>query len=331
MKKVKKQWVVVSVATLAFLGTTAYTIGGNKAHADTKPETNSGSNSSGNTTTQSAGSSSSSSVSLTAASGQTSSSNQSSGTSASSSNSGTASSSKPVVNVGTTNGQAPSFNNNDDSSTYAQQIQQGYQDAFNGKANNSGTLTGQAINYYNAGYAAAAAVMNDYNQKTQGIGTGTQDYTYYGNTPNRKDDAGNVKSASLSSSGASLASNTAANSTTSNNSSSGAASSNGSGFTGASTTNPQTALTDGTPQNYNSPDSPYRGGADNPYSAYTSTQNYEQQLLSKFSNVNNVSVKSSNSIGAGIIPQSSDGIIQQARQQYANYAGLAKAFDTATI
>ncbi|TMT00755.1 hypothetical protein FD690_04630 [Apilactobacillus kunkeei] len=330
MKKVKKQWVVVSVATLAFLGTTAYTIGGNKAHADTKPETNSGSNSSGNTTTQSARSSSSSSVSLTAASGQTSSSNQSRGTSASSSNGGTASSSKPVVNVGTTNGQAPSFNNNDDSSTYAQQIQQGYQDAFNGKANNSGTLTGQAINYYNAGYAAAAAVMNDYNQKTQGIGTGTQDYTYYGNTPNRKDDAGNVKSASLSSSGASLASNTAANSTTSNNSSSGAASSNGSGFTGASTTNPQTALTDGTPQNYNSPDSSYRGGADNPYSAYTSTQNYEQQLLSKFSNVNNVSVKSSNSIGAGIIPQSSDGIIQQARQQYANYAGLAKAFDTAT-
>ncbi|KPN80589.1 hypothetical protein RZ56_01240 [Apilactobacillus kunkeei] len=330
MKKVKKQWVIVSVATLAFLGTTAYTMSGNKAHADTNPNTGNGTSSSGQGNTQSTESKSSSSVSLTAASGQTSS-NQSSGTSASSSTSNeTAKSSTPSVTVGTTNGQAPSFNNNDDSATYAQQIQQGYQDAFNGKANNSGTLTGQAINYYNAGYAAAAAVMNDYNQKTQGIGAGTQDYTYYGNTPNRKDDAGNVKNASLSSNGASLASSTAANSTTSNNSSSGAASSNGNGYTGASTTNPQTALTDGTPQNYNSPDSPYRGGADTPYAAYTSTQNYEQQLLSKFSNVNNVSVQSSGKIGASIIPQANDAIIQQARQQYANYAGLAKAFDTAT-
>ncbi|MDN2612040.1 DUF5776 domain-containing protein [Apilactobacillus sp. EABW-1NA] len=334
MKKVKKQWVVVSVATLAFLGTTAYTMGGTEAHADgtSGGTTNNSNTTNGNTTSgtqnnnQSAGSGNAATNTNTAATNTNTNTASTNGTSASSG----ASASAPVVTVGTTNGQAPSFNNNDDSATYAQQIQQGYQDAYNGKANNSGTLTGQAINYYNAGYAAAAAVMNDYNQKTQGIGAGTQDYTYYGNTPNRKDDAGNVKVASLSSSGASLANNTAANTTASNNSSSGAASSNGSGFTGASTTNPQTALTDGTPQNYNSPDSPYRGGADTPYSAYTSTQNYEQQLLSKFSNVNNVSVQSSNQIGASIIPQASDAIIQQARQQYANYAGLAKAFDTAT-
>ncbi|MCT6858762.1 MAG: hypothetical protein M3Z82_05800, partial [Apilactobacillus sp.] len=345
MKKVKKQWVVVSVATLAALGTTVYSFGGHDAHADSNGSSSSNGTQSNNNNTNQSNGSSGANVSLTKADSTGTSSQGTTTQNAASSSSTTAQSgtaaqssgttaSKPVVAVSSSsNGQAPSYNNNDDSVTYAQQIQQGYQDAYNGKSNNASTLTGQAINYYNAGYNAATAVINDYNQKTQGIGAGTQDYTYYGNTPNRKDDAGNVKTASLSSSGASLANNTpAANNVASSNSnggSSGASASNGSGFTGASTTNPQVALTDGTPQNYNSPDSPYRGGADTPYAAYTSTQNYEQQLLSKFSNVNNVSVQSSSSIKPTIIPQVTDAVIQQARQQYANYTGLAKAFDTA--
>ncbi|MCK8628270.1 DUF5776 domain-containing protein [Apilactobacillus kunkeei] len=320
MKKVKKQWVVVSVATLAFLGTTAYTMGGNKAHADANPNTgngttngnanNSNTTSSTQNNTQSAGSNSNPSVSLTAASGQTSS-NQSSGTSASSSTSnGTAKSSTPSVTVGTTNGQAPSFNNNDDSATYAQQIQQGYSDAFNGKGNNSNNLTGQAVNYYNAAYNGAQAAMNAYNQTTNGYGTGTQDYTYYGNTPVRRNDNGTTANASLA-----VPSGTPSAAAVASQQSSDAVS--------GATMSAQ-AIIDGTPQAYASSDSPYRGGANNPIEATSSVNKYETTLLNKFNNPNNVSVKlPTNNI---TVPDQNNQAITQAEQMYANYAGLNKAF-----
>ncbi|KPN83818.1 hypothetical protein RZ77_06650 [Apilactobacillus kunkeei] len=318
MKKVKKQWVVVSVATLAFLGTTAYTMGGTEAHADgtSGGTTNNSNTTNGNTTSgtqnnnQSAGSSSNPSVSLTAASGQ-SSSNQSSGTSASSStSSGTANAASPVVTVGTTNGQAPSFNNNDESANYSQQIQQGYSDAFNGKGNNSNNLTGQAVNYYNAAYNGAQAAMNAYNQSTNGYGAGTQDYTYYGNTPVRRNDNGTTANASLA-----VPSGTP--------SAAAAASLQSSDPVSGATMSAQ-AIIDGTPQSYASSDSPYRGGANNPIEATNSVNKYETTLLNKLNNPNNVSVKlPSTNI---TVPNQNNQVITNAEQVYANYAGLNKAF-----
>ncbi|CAI2668448.1 hypothetical protein AKUH4B503X_02110 [Apilactobacillus kunkeei] len=311
MKKVKKQWVVVSVATLAFLGTTAYTMGGTEAHADgTSGGTNTNnSNTTNGTQNNNKSAGSSSGASLTAASGQ-SSSNQSSGTSASSSTSNSSSSSNPVVTVGANNGQATSFNNNDDSATYAQQVQQGYQDAFNGKGNNSNNLTGQAVNYYNAGYNGAIAAMNAYNQTTNGYGTGTQDYTYYGNTPVRRNDNGTTANASLA-----VPSGTP--------SAAAAASLQSSDPVSGATMSAQ-AIIDGTPQSYASSDSPYRGGANNPIEATSSVNKYETTLLNKLNNANNVSVQLPSTNIA--VPDQNNYMITNSGKVYANYSGLYKAF-----
>ncbi|NBI00520.1 hypothetical protein FG111_02780 [Lactobacillus kunkeei] len=310
MKKVKKQWVVVSVATLAFLGTTAYTMGGTEAHADgTSGGTTNNSNTTSGTQNNNKSAGSSSGASLTAASGQ-SSSNQSSGTSASSSTSNSSSSSNPVVTVGANNGQATSFNNNDDSATYAQQVQQGYQDAFNGKGNNSNNLTGQAVNYYNAGYNGAIAAMNAYNQTTNGYGTGTQDYTYYGNTPVRRNDNGTTANASLA-----VPSGTP--------SAAAAASLQSSDPVSGATMSAQ-AIIDGTPQSYASSDSPYRGGANNPIEATSSVNKYETTLLNKLNNANNVSVQLPSTNIA--VPDQNNYMITNSGKVYANYSGLYKAF-----
>ncbi|CAI2562848.1 hypothetical protein AKUA2003_02150 [Apilactobacillus kunkeei] len=310
MKKVKKQWVVVSVATLAFLGTTAYTMGGTTAHAaDGSNGTNPAPSNSNSGNTQNSGNGGTTTNQQSGGSGNAATNTNAASTNGTSASSG-ASASAPVVTVGTTNGQAPSFNNNDESASYSQQIQQGYSDAFNGKGNNSNNLTGQAVNYYNAAYNGAQAAMNAYNQSTNGYGAGTQDYTYYGNTPVRRNDNGTTANASLA-----VPSGTP--------SAAAAASLQSSDPVSGATMSAQ-AIIDGTPQSYGSSDSPYRGGANNPIEATNSVNKYETTLLNKLNNPNNVSVQlPTNNI---TVPDQNNQAITQAEQMYANYAGLNKAF-----
>ncbi|TMT00404.1 hypothetical protein FD688_04320 [Apilactobacillus kunkeei] len=312
MKKVKKQWVVVSVATLAFLGTTAYTMGGTTAHAaDGSNGTNPAPSNSNSGNTQNSGNGGTTTNQQSGGGGNAANNNNAASNNGTIASSGT-SASAPVVTVGTTNGQAPSFNNNDESASYSQQIQQGYSDAFNGKGNNSNNLTGQAVNYYNAAYNGAQAAMNAYNQLTNGYGAGTQDYTYYGNTPVRRNDNGTTANASLA-----VPSGTP--------SAAAVASLQSSDPVSGATMSAQ-AIIDGTPQSYASSDSPYRGGANNPIEATNSVNKYETTLLNKLNNADNVSVQLPSTTIT--VPDQNNQVITNAEQMYANYAGLNKAFQT---
>lgn len=123
MKKVKKQWIVVSVSTLALLGASAYTVTNN--HVSAKADTTSG------TTTNSGSGSGSSGA---AKSSGTSTTNSAAGSSNGTSVSNPAPSQTPITTQYA--GSITSYNNNDDTATYANQIKQGYTDAYNKKVTN---------------------------------------------------------------------------------------------------------------------------------------------------------------------------------------------------
>ncbi|MCK8606454.1 DUF1542 domain-containing protein, partial [Leuconostoc citreum] len=82
--------------------------------------------------------------------------------------------------------------NVDDSLNYQTQIQQGLQDAYQNRGNNSSLFANdkRAVSYYNAAYNGARSAMSAYDAATRGKGAGTQDYTYYGNTASKINDDG---------------------------------------------------------------------------------------------------------------------------------------------
>ncbi|WP_206672725.1 hypothetical protein, partial [Fructobacillus tropaeoli] len=84
--------------------------------------------------------------------------------------------------------------NLDDSLNYQSQIQQGLQDAYQNRGNNSSLFANdkRAVEYYNAAYNGAKAAMAAYATATQSKGAGTQDYTYYGNTASKLNDDGST-------------------------------------------------------------------------------------------------------------------------------------------
>lgn len=254
MKKVKKQWVVVSIASLAFLGASAYGML--------------------NTTT---------------------------------------------VAKADTNATS-SYNNNDETTQYASQIQQGAQDAFQNKGNNSSSLSGQASNYYNAAYNGAQSALNAYNTATQNTGAGTQDYNYYGNTVTKQDgydsDSANAQTGSkgFSSKRKTEGDNSADKQAQSDNSQ-------------VSTDTTQSNPTDGTPLNSTNPNDTNQGGADNPKDASTSVSNYESTMVNKLNTSTNTSVKATSPTQNINIPTANTDAIVNDRKQYANYTGLGKAFD----
>ncbi|TMT00402.1 hypothetical protein FD688_04310 [Apilactobacillus kunkeei] len=253
MKKVKKQWVVVSIATLAFLGASAYGMMNTNVSA---------------------------SADTVAASAD----NQ--------------------------------FNNSDETAKYSSQIQQGYTDAYQNKGNQSSTMSGQAANYYNAGYAGAQSAMNAYVQKTQGVGAGNQDYNYYGNTVTKQDGFQNDNAdANSGTQGSANKRKTAGDN------------GNAAKTQTTTTTTEATNPTDGTPLNYSNPNNINQGGADNPKDASNSVATYESTMLNKVNTANNISVKVTSPTQAINIPTANTDVIVNDRNKYANAIGLRKAFD----
>ncbi|MGQ2282688.1 DUF5776 domain-containing protein [Apilactobacillus kunkeei] len=301
MKKVKKQWVVVSVATLAFLGASAYGMMTTSVLASANTNgtqdrqqqsvNNKKSNQSGDTTTSTA--------------------------TATQSNTQSVQPTQPAINT-TYAGSVTSYNNNDDSVTYANQIKQGYTDAYNNKSNQSSNISGNGANYYNAAYDGAKTAMSAYNSATQNLGAGTQDYNYYGNTVKRadgyKDDNANAQTGTQGSNNqsGSQSSNQNGNPTNSQNSS----------------TN-STNSTDGTPLNPNSYNDPNQGGADNPKDASTSVSKYETTMDSKLNNAQNVSVKVTSANQQITIPTANTVSIVNEKNKFNNAQGLLNAYSQA--
>ncbi|CAI2563121.1 hypothetical protein AKUA2003_02190 [Apilactobacillus kunkeei] len=271
MKKVKKQWVVVSIATLAFLGAAAYTATSTpvSAHADT-----------------------------VAAASQ---------------------SSQQTINT-TYSGDISTSNNTDDSASYQSQITQGQSDAYNKRGDQSGSLSGEAANYYKAAYDGAQAAMNAYNNNTQGVGAGTQDYNYYGNTVTKQDGFQNdSKNAQTGTQGSNNKRKTAGD-----NASDKAASANNT----SSTTDTQPNPTDGTPLNSTNTNDTNQGGADNPQDASNSVAKYESTMLNKLNTANNLSVKATSANQSINIPTANTDVIVNEKNKYANTPGLSKAFSS---
>ena len=260
LRKVKKQWVVMSMASFAMVGTAMVLQSQPTAHADSLPAQS--------TNTQT----------------------------------------------------AASINNSDDSATYSAQIQQGYTDAYQKKGNNASALSGQASNYYTAAYNGATSAMNAYNKATQGLGAGTQDYNYYGNTVVKQDgytkDSANAQTGSQGfvSNSKTQGDNQVDKTNSANN---------------TNTTSTQPNPTDGTPLGDNNTNDTNQGGADNPKDASTSVANYESTMVGKLNTATNTSVKSTDPNQSINVPQATDSGIQADRSQYANAIGLGKAFDLA--
>lgn len=287
LKKVKKQWVVVSMATFAVVGGTLYESSqGNVAHADSVA-TNA-------TPTQS----NNSSIVV----------NQQ-GTSV---NTNTTAQGQNTSNTQQSN----QVNNVDESATYQNQIQQGYQDAYQNKGNNSNTMSGQAANYYNAGYAGAQSAMNAYNNSTQNQGAGQQDYNYYGNTVTKQDGFQNDSAnANTGTQGSSNTRKTAGDNKSNTQS------------TNSSNVQAQNNPTDGTPLNYTNANNANQGGADNPKDASTSVSTYESTMLNKINVSTNISVKATSPTQSINIPTANTDVIVNDRNKYTNAIGLRKAFD----
>lgn len=292
MKKVKKQWVVVSVASLSMIGAVAYGTESVRARADSTPQTTA---SQGSTTSTDSGTSGDSITSDQQNNNQQSISNGDDGLS---------------DRMGNASSSATAFNNIDQSQTYSSAINQGASDAFNKKGNNAANLSGQAQNYYQASYDGATSAINAYNNSTQGQGTGTQDYTFYGNTPAKVTGYTGDKSNGASGSTGGVGGSSVV--------------SNGGGSVPTTGSTGSDLL--GTPQGYGTLSSSGQGGADDPQSASTSSQNYQNTKVNKLNSVNNHSVQFTNGTQINV-PTANTPAILNDRKKYDPYAGLQSAFN----
>ncbi|CAI2563034.1 hypothetical protein AKUH1B104J_02160 [Apilactobacillus kunkeei] len=213
MKKVKKQWVVMSLSTFAIAGGMAYTMSfSHVAHADTKQsstahsqeDTNSNpvdvsneisaqaDNVNGSYANQTAGS-----VAVTSAT----SGNQALSSQAQSafntglvdlsqtkySSSGASSAANPASSLVSSSQASDVASAANDAVNYNSAMNQAASDAFAGNGNNVATVASNAQNYYNAAYYGASNAKSLYDADLNGYGTGTQDYTAFSqntNTPN---------------------------------------------------------------------------------------------------------------------------------------------------
>lgn len=309
MKKVKKQWVVVSIASFALLGASAYamTTSSAVAHADTVQ------------TSQSGSADKSANQSDTSSNGQ-SDSNQSTDQGTSTSTSSQAAVNVPAIqtqNAGTIS----TYNNSDESAQYASETQQGASDAFNNKANQSANISGVGASYYQAAYDGAKQAMNSYNALTNGKGTGTQDYNYYGNTVIRQDGfTSDNKNAQTGANGNGNKTATQGDNGNANGST------NGTTTTSSSNSQSSSSQTDGTPLNYGSTDDTNQGGANDPASASTSVSNYETQMNNKLNTATNTSVKNLTDGKAINLPTANTDAIVQEKNKYNGVAGLTAAY-----
>lgn len=309
MKKVKKQWIVVSIASFALLGASAYAMTTSSAvvHADTVQ------------TSQSGSADKSANQSDTSSNGQ-SDSNQSTDQGTSTSTSSQAAVNVPAIqtqNAGTIS----TYNNSDESAQYASETQQGASDAFNNKANQSANISGVGASYYQAAYDGAKQAMNSYNALTNGKGTGTQDYNYYGNTVIRQDGfTSDNKNAQTGANGNGNKTATQGDNGNANGST------NGTTTTSSSNSQSSSSQTDGTPLNYGSTDDTNQGGASDPASASTSVSNYETQMNNKLNTATNTSVKNLTDGKAINLPTANTDAIVQEKNKYNGVAGLTAAY-----
>ncbi|WP_203619411.1 DUF5776 domain-containing protein [Apilactobacillus nanyangensis] len=290
MKKVKKQWVVVSVATLAFLGASAYGMMTTSVSASANTNNTTDNQQSVNNT-------------------------NSNHSGATQSNTQSVQPTQPAINT-TYAGSVTSYNNNDDSVTYTNQIKQGYTDAYNNKSNQSSNISGNGANYYNAAYDGAKAAMSAYNSATQNLGAGTQDYNYYGNTVTKKDSSNNSNNSNNSSS-------------VSQSQTSGKSASAGQNSSNNQSQNTVAPTTDGTPQGVTTADNTNQGGADNPQDASTSVAKYETTMTNKLDSATNQSVKANNANQQIIIPTADNSSIVSEKSKFNNAQGLLNAYSQA--
>lgn len=224
MKKVKKQWVVVSLSTLATLGGVTYTMTFSQdAHADsasTNTTTNqqsvsnpsSGTVTSGAVQTTAAAAASTTSVTNTN-NINASYANQSAGsvavTAATPGNQSLSSQAQSAYNTGLVDLSQTKYSSSgaslaanpasslvsssqasdvasaaSDAIKYNGAINQAASDAFAGNGNNVATVASDAQNYYNAAYYGASNAKSLYNNYVNGYGTGTQDYTAFSQNTN---------------------------------------------------------------------------------------------------------------------------------------------------
>lgn len=208
-----------------------------------------------------------------------------------------------------------------DANNYSDQIQQGYLDGYQGKSNQSQTLSGRGADYYNVAYAGAQKTLQAYNSATQGQGAGNQDYYFYGNTAKKADGFSNDNKDAQ----------TGIDGSDQPNSDADKASEQGtqvSNVQGDNSTHFNSVLTDGTPQNYGASDDVNQGGADTPKEAKASVKKYESTLVNLFNSSNNTSIKVSDYNQTITIPTSTDSIIASYRNGLVG-SGLQKAFESA--
>ncbi|CAI2625924.1 hypothetical protein AKUA1404_02370 [Apilactobacillus kunkeei] len=216
MKKVKKQWVVMSLSTFATVGGLAYTMTfSHVAHADTASNPASTNPTQGGTVSVSgAAASSASSTSTTPANSVNASyANQSAGsvavTSATSGNQSLSSQAQSAFNTGLVDLSQTKYSSSgassaanpasslvsssqasdvasaaNDAVNYNSAMNQAASDAFAGNGNNVATVASNAQNYYNAAYYGASNAKSLYDADLNGYGTGTQDYTAFSQNTN---------------------------------------------------------------------------------------------------------------------------------------------------
>ncbi|MFY1048977.1 DUF5776 domain-containing protein [Apilactobacillus sp. 1-1-2] len=216
MKKVKKQWVVMSLSTFATVGGLAYTMTfSHVAHADTASNPASTNPTQGGTVSVSgAAASSASSTSTTPANSVNASyANQSAGsvavTSATSGNQSLSSQAQSAFNTGLVDLSQTKYSSSgassaanpasalvsssqasdvasaaNDAVNYNSAMNQAASDAFAGNGNNVATVASNAQNYYNAAYYGASNAKSLYDADLNGYGTGKQDYTAFSQNTN---------------------------------------------------------------------------------------------------------------------------------------------------
>ncbi|GAA6114435.1 DUF5776 domain-containing protein [Apilactobacillus apinorum] len=210
MKKVKKQWVVVSLSTLATLGGVTYTMTFSQdAHAASKDAqaasqaasqdahaASTGDTSVTNTNNISASYANQTvgSVAVTASTAG----NQSLSSQAQSayntglvdlsqtkySSSGASIAANPASSLVSSSQASDVASAASDAVKYNSAINQAASDAFAGNGNNVATVASDAQNYYNAAYNGASNAKSLYNNYVVGYGTGTQDYTAFSQNTN---------------------------------------------------------------------------------------------------------------------------------------------------
>ncbi|TPR41464.1 hypothetical protein DY123_06205 [Apilactobacillus micheneri] len=182
---------------------------------------------------------------------------------------------------------------------YQDAIRDGASDFINHKGDNSKSQTSDNEKYYKSSYDGAQKASQLYKDDTSDAGTSTKDYTSYNNSASSSNDGSH-----------SSGENPSTGNTINKDNASGTAGAVDSGSASSNNYNDKNGVPTNNDDSYNP--NTGKGGADNPSSASTSESTYENYLDKKFNNQNNSSVQLPES-GNLKVPSSEDSDITNSK------------------